>query len=329
MNFTQSVIDEISKISVNDEQAQKAIVSVAMRLNGELKTEKNKLIINIHTRSFQFAKKLHSYIKIAFGENSEIFKYPETKLNHNLEHYVVQHKSKDASLIKKAGLTNKSGMPIKGFSSNIIHSEKQALKHAAATAFVCTGKIGEPEKAGLIEIISPNSDISMALDGILEKLGVESKIKTPRGISKVIIKDKYDIAEFLNFSGAIKSSEKFLKTYVKTPKVKSKIYAKVSSDTNSLRACHASEIAIIRAKRSLEILKDEKIKKELIQAAETRIAHPNKSLEKLAGCSNPPTTKDAIASRLRRLNQLADKKANEKNIPSTIDAVENSFLKKK
>ncbi|MDR3152489.1 MAG: DNA-binding protein WhiA [Bifidobacteriaceae bacterium] len=323
MSFTQLVIDEISDISVAEEETKKIIVSVAMRLNGELKAEKKRLIINIHTRSLQFAKKLHSYIKSSFGESSKIFKYPEAKLSNSLEHYIVQHKSKDASLIKKAGLTGKTGLPVKGFSSNIIHAEKQILKHVIATAFICTGKIGDPEKASTVEITTPNSDIAMALDGILKKLGVESKIKTPRGISKVIIKDKYDIAEFLSFSGAINSSEKFLKTYIKVPKIKLKTHNKTSSDINSLKSYRASEIAILKAKRALEILKDENIKNELIQAAKTRIAHPNKSLEKLASCSNPPITKDAIASRLRRLNSLADKRASEKNIPSTADATKN------
>ncbi|MDR3127935.1 MAG: DNA-binding protein WhiA [Bifidobacteriaceae bacterium] len=325
MNYTQSAIDEITKIKIDDIEAQQIIVSVAMRINGELKTDDDNLIINIHSRSLQFAKNLAKYLKSAFNTQPHIISVKDASVNSGLEHLIVQVVSKDNTLIKKAGLTNRIGLPVVGLAKEIIFAEKHLLKQAVATIFICSGKITDPSRAGIIEITVPSTDIAMSLDGIFNKLNIETRTKSPRGIYKVTIKDKQDIVEFLNFTGAIKTAEEFNKAYIKIPKSKSRIYSNNTTDTNILRSRRASQIAIIKAKRALEILRNNNnIKSELIDAAKLRIKNPNVSLEKLGCLSQPPATKDAIASRLKRLNQIADKVAHKQNIPDTLQTMENS-----
>ncbi|MDR2748754.1 MAG: DNA-binding protein WhiA [Bifidobacteriaceae bacterium] len=323
MNWTKSAIDEIASVKTADSSVKEAIVSVAMRLNGELKTDGTNLIINIHTRSIEFAKRLSSYIKSCFDKNTTIINLKGSKLDDNLPHLIVQNISDDNSLIVKAGLTDKAGMPVIGFSPDVIGSDKQLIKYAIGSAFISTGRITDPSNAGIIEFIVPNSDLAIALSGLLGKLNIDSKTKVPRGVNKVIVKEKYDIADLLSFIGAVNTSDQFLKDYKKTIKAHEGVSIKKNADTNSLRSYYASKIAIIRAKRALEILGGEQIKEELIDAAKTRIANPDASLEKLGTLCSPPISKDAIASRLRRLNILADKIAQKKGIPDTSSGVEN------
>ncbi|MDR2799176.1 MAG: DNA-binding protein WhiA [Bifidobacteriaceae bacterium] len=328
MNWTKDAIDEIAKNRVTDDNAKKVIASVALRLNGELKTDGDSLITNIHVRSAEFAKKLSGYIKVCYGKNCTIIDLKSSKIDNNLPHLIVQCVDKDNSLIVKAGLTDKTGMPVIGFSPNVIQSNKQLLKYACASAFLSVGKITDPEKNGVIEMTAPTPDLAIALNGIVDKLDIESKIRSPRGVDKVVIREKYDIADFLTFIGAPKTADEVLIKYRKTTKTKETIIIHKKSDTNYLRSYHASQIAIIRAKRALEIMKGEQIKDELVQAAKTRIKNPNASLEKLGSLCSPPISKDAIASRLRRLNKIADETALNKSMPDTKEAVKQSEIYK-
>lgn len=324
MAMTESVKDELSRVSVNKPCCRKAEVSAVLRFADGLHINSGKIAIEVELDAAHSARRLRKDIQEIYGHDSELMIVGPGGLRKG-NRYMVRVIDAGEALARQTGLTDSQNRPIRGLPPQIVSAAICDAEAAWRGAFIAHGSLTEPGRSSALEITCPGPEAALALVGSARWLGITAKAREVRGVDRVVIRDGDSIGALLTRIGAHESvlawEERRLRREVRATANRLANF----DDANLRRSARAAVAASARVQRALEILGNE-IPDHLREAGELRIRHGQASLEELGTLAVPAMTKDAIAGRIRRLLAMADKRAGELGIPDTESSISPEML---
>lgn len=315
MALTQSVKDELSRLTVKKSSERKAEVSAVLRFAGGLHIISGRIVIEAEVDLAATARRLRAAIAEVYGHPSEIIVVSGGGLRRG-SRYVVRVVRDGEALARQTGLLDNRGRPVRGLPSTVVNGSAADAEAVWRGAFLAHGSLTEPGRSSSLEVTCPGPEAALALVGAARRLGIAAKAREVRGVDRVVVRDGDAIAALLTRMGAHDAlmawEERRMRKEVRATANRLANF----DDANLRRSAQAAVAAGARVERALEILGGD-VPEHLRYAGALRVAHKQASLDELGRLADPPMTKDAIAGRIRRLLAMADKKAAETGVPGT------------
>jgi len=324
MAMTESVKDELARLTITKPCCRKAEVSALLRFAGGLHVVAGKIMVEVEVDAAQTARRLRKDISEIYGHESELSVVTSSGMRKG-SRYVVRVIADGEALARQTGLIDANNRPVRGLPPQVVSAALCDAESAWRGAFLAHGSLTEPGRSSALEISCPGPEAALALVGAARRLGITAKAREVRSVDRVVIRDGDAIGALLTKIGAHDSvlawEERRMRREVRATANRLANF----DDANLRRSARAAVAASARVARALEILGNE-IPNHLVQAGKLRIEHGQASLEELGSLASPPMTKDAIAGRIRRLLAMADKRARDLGIPDTEASVTPDLL---
>ena len=173
--------------------------------------------------------------------------------------------------------------------------------------FIGAGFISAPEKSYNLEIRTPHQMLADDLIRFSEEFDINFKSIMRKGIRVLYIKNAESIRDFLAYIGASSSVFDFINV---------EFEKNLKNNVNRAVNCENANIekAVLAAQKQIKAIKKLKnsnylnVSPDLILLAETRLAHPEMTLEELGKQITPPLSKSGVAHRMKKLIDLTKKR---------------------
>lgn len=174
-------------------------------------------------------------------------------------------------------------------------------------AFLCLGSMSDPHKGYHLEFVCEYESWAEQIRQVIGSFDLEAKIIKRKKYYVVYLKEGEGIVDLLNVMGAHR-----LLMELENLRVEKEVRNSINRQVN----CEAANITktVTAASKQIEaILYLQKhyglsnLPDNLRQMAETRLEHPESSLQELGGYLNPPVGKSGVNHRLRKISEIAEK----------------------
>ncbi|MFT4233022.1 MAG: DNA-binding protein WhiA [Leucobacter sp.] len=309
------VKSELVRFPVQRTGERIAEVATILRLAGGLHTISGRIALEAELHTPQIVQRVRKDLAELYGVRSEAKQLPPSSTRPGAPQFLVRVIDGE-TLARQLGLLDQRRRQIRGLPNRLTTGAQTELAAIWRGAFLARGGITAPGRSASLELVCPTGEVSMALVGAANRLGVEAKSREIRGQNKVMIRDGEAIGEMLGIMGAGQARAAWdeLRRARETRATANRLVN--FDDANLRRSAQASVAACARVERALEILGDE-VPDHLRYAGRLRLEHREASLDDLGARADPPLTKDAIAGRIRRLLAMADKEAASRGVPGT------------
>lgn len=315
MLSTPEVKSELVRFPVQRTGERVAETATILRLAGGLHTISGRIALEAELHTPQIVQRVRKDLAELYGVRSEAKQLPPSSTRPGAPQFLVRVLDGE-TLARQLGLLDQRRRQIRGLPNRLTTGAQPELAAIWRGAFLARGGITAPGRSASLEIVCPTSEVTMALVGAANRIGIEAKSREIRGQNKVMIRDSEAIGEMLGAMGAAQARASWdeLRRARETRATANRLVN--FDDANLRRSAQASVAACARVERALEILGDE-VPEHLRYAGRLRLTHREASLDDLGARADPPLTKDAIAGRIRRLLAMADKEAEARGIPGT------------
>ncbi|MBV7295407.1 DNA-binding protein WhiA [Corynebacterium sp. TAE3-ERU12] len=320
MALTAEVKDELARVEVAQESAQRAEVSSLLRFAGALHLVSGRIVVEAEVGAGAVARRLHRMIQELFNVAPELIVLQPGGIRRTTR-YVVRVVDGGDELARRTGLVDRSGRPVRGLPPHIIRGEIVDAEAAWRGAFLAHGSLTEPGRSSSLEVTCPCPEAALALVGCARRLGLTAKSRETKTGDRVVIRDAESIGALLTRMGAQKTRLQWEEHRMRREVRNTANRLANFDDANMRRSADAAARAAARVERALEILGDD-VPEHLVTAGRLRVEHTQASLEELGQLATPPMTKDAVAGRIRRLLSMADRRAAELGVANTHAAVD-------
>ena len=174
-------------------------------------------------------------------------------------------------------------------------------------AFLCLGSMSDPHKGYHLDFVCEYEPWSEQIRQVIGSFDLEAKIIKRKKYYVVYLKEGEGIVDLLNVMGAHRLLMELENLRVEK-EVRNSINRQVNCEAaNSTKTVTAAskqieDILYLQRHYGLSNLPDN-----LRQMAETRLEHPESSLQELGGYLNPPVGKSGVNHRLRKISEIAEK----------------------
>lgn len=318
-SLTVAVKDELVLVRSDQLSQRVAELATILRFAGGLHVISGNIAVEVELDHLETAKRVRREILEIFGMSTDAaVMQPSGNRQHPL--FVVRVRNGGETLARQTGLLDTKRRPVRGLPNKLTTSPVGDLPAIWRGAFLAAGAISEPGRSAAIEIVAPTGEAAMAMVGIGQRIGVNSKAREVRMAHRVLVRDGEAIGELLTTMGAPDAVIEWEKLREKR-EVRATANRLVNfDDANLRRSAQAAVAACARVERALELLGDD-VPEHLLYAGKLRLDHRDASLDELGHHADPPLTKDAVAGRIRRLLAMADKRAEELGVPNTQASV--------
>lgn len=307
MSMTQEVRDELSRATSIHQGCRRVQVAAIVRLAGELRVSRTGLTVHIEVGTGAVARYLRREMAALYGHKAVVIVNSETGLRRGAR-YTVRVSEGGRDLALQTGLIDLRGRPVTGLPAMVVGGSPGEVAAAWRGAFMVAGSLIGPSRSSALEISCPNPEVAFALTSCARRLGVQSMVRTARGIDRVVIHDHDSIGTLLTRIGADESRISWERRIAQRAMQSTAIRLVNLDDANARRSARAAAATAAKVKQALAILGAE-APEHLVHTGQLRLDHREASLEELGQLAQPPITKDAVAGRLRRLLIMADRRA--------------------
>jgi len=174
-------------------------------------------------------------------------------------------------------------------------------------AFLCIGSMSNPRKGYHLEFVCEYQAQARQIQQAICGFEIEAKIVRRKKYHVVYLKEGAGIVDLLNVMGA-HVSLMLLENLRVEKEVRNSVNRKVNCEaaniTKMVRAAskQIEDILLLQKNYGLSNLPDN-----LRQMAETRLEHPDSSLQELGKYLDPPVGKSGVNHRLRKLSEMAER----------------------
>ncbi|MFC0265115.1 DNA-binding protein WhiA [Alloscardovia macacae] len=307
MSLLDEVKNELAAITDDSSLAKQAQVSTMLRFGGGIQLVKNVPVVFAKLTNRSSAAWLKSSIMEIWGYDVELRKASSTlATGETMEYDLVAVTREGKRLALQCGLLDQRSHEITGIAPAHIQGNIAQVKAAWRGAFLAKGRLSDPGKSSMMEIVCPSVDSVNDLIMAARRLGVTAKPHRVNSSVRVRITDPDVIERMLILMGAHTTAREW-----SGKRVEGETRGKANrlanfDDANMRRSAKAAVEASQKVRHAFEVL-GEDIPENLRAAGQLRLDHGDASLEELGRLADPPITKDAIAGRIRRLLQLATK----------------------
>jgi len=264
--------------------------------------------IKIHTESASVAKRYYMLVKNNFNVSSSLSSSKSLKFKKNRQYSVFIDDSVSAKKILSAtGLLNPNSknIPHKGINPLIV--KNTCCKRAYIRgAFVSGGSVTTPEKGYHIEFVNQDELLSLALSGLINSFGLNSKVMLRKNYYMVYIKDVENIVDLINVMDAPVSLMNFENARI-LKDMRNNVNRRVNCETANI---NKTVDAALKQISDIQYIFEQKhhgrISDQLLEMAELRLKNPEASLKELGSMLSMSVGKSGVNHRLRKLSEIAD-----------------------
>ncbi len=312
--LTTAAKNELARIPVLQTSLRAAELASTLRFAGGLHIISGRIAVEVELDSKLIAQRVSRDLAELYGVRAEVHIVAPSGMRRN-EHYLLRVQGGE-TLARQTGLMDTRGRPVRGLPNRLTTGNIDEVIAVWRGAFLARGTLSDPGRSSSLEVVCPGNESAMALVGAAARLGVASKAREVRGITRVVVRESDAISAMLRALGAIETVQSWEEIRARR-EVRATANRLVNfDDANLRRSAQAAVAACARVERALELLGDS-IPDHLRYAGELRLRFRDSSLDELGHHADPPMTKDAVAGRIRRLLAMADKRAIELNVPGT------------
>lgn len=174
-------------------------------------------------------------------------------------------------------------------------------------AFLCLGSMSDPHKGYHLEFVCEYETWAEQIRQVIGSFDLEAKIIKRKKYYVVYLKEGEGIVDLLNVMGAHR-----LLMELENLRVEKEVRNSINRQVNC-EAANITKTVTAASKQIEDILYLQKhyglsnLPDNLRQMAETRLEHPESSLQELGGYLNPPVGKSGVNHRLRKISEIAEK----------------------
>lgn len=174
-------------------------------------------------------------------------------------------------------------------------------------AFLCLGSMSDPHKGYHLEFVCEYETWAEQIRQVIGSFDLEVKIIKRKKYYVVYLKEGEGIVDLLNVMGAHR-----LLMELENLRVEKEVRNSINRQVNC-EAANITKTVTAASKQIEDILYLQKhyglsnLPDNLRQMAETRLEHPESSLQELGGYLNPPVGKSGVNHRLRKISEIAEK----------------------
>ena len=173
--------------------------------------------------------------------------------------------------------------------------------------FLCVGSMSNPRKGYHLEFVCEYESHARQIQQIICGFEIEAKIVRRKKYHVVYLKEGAGIVDLLNVMGAhvsLMSLESLRVEKEVRNSVNRKVNCEAANITKMVKAANKQieDILLLQKNYGLSNLPDN-----LRQMAETRLEHPESSLQELGKYLDPPVGKSGVNHRLRKLSEMAER----------------------
>ena len=174
-------------------------------------------------------------------------------------------------------------------------------------AFLCLGSMSDPHKGYHLEFVCEYESWAEQIRQVIGSFDLEAKIIKRKKYYVVYLKEGEGIVDLLNVMGAHR-----LLMELENLRVEKEVRNSINRQVNC-EAANITKTVTAASKQIEDILYLQKhyglsnLPDNLRQMAETRLEHPESSLQELGGYLNPPVGKSGVNHRLRKISEIAEK----------------------
>jgi cell division protein WhiA len=248
------------------------------------------------------ARRLYEALADAAGARGEV-RLLEPGRGHPRQRYAARAEGVSLQRLVEAGVLDEAGAPGRGIPRRIV-AKRCCVGAYLRGAFLSRGSVSDPREAAHFEIRVDDESAADELAALLSRLGVPARARRHRGWASYC-KSAPGIGDALAAMGAHEAylaweaGSVWKSVHVEAGRLAN---ADAANARRLARAAVTQLAAIEEVEQARGLLS---LPVALREAAELRRAHPEASLDELAGLCSPPVTKAAVADRLRRLTRLA------------------------
>ena len=173
-------------------------------------------------------------------------------------------------------------------------------------AFLCLGSMSDPHKGYHLEFVCEYEPWAEQIRQVIGSFDLEAKIIKRKKYYVVYLKEGEGIVDLLNVMGAHR-----LLMELENLRVEKEVRNSINRQVNC-EAANITKTVTAASKQIEDILYLQRhyglsnLPDNLRQMAETRLEHPESSLQELGGYLNPPVGKSGVNHRLRKLSNIAN-----------------------
>ena len=174
-------------------------------------------------------------------------------------------------------------------------------------AFLCLGSMSDPHKGYHLEFVCEYEPWAEQIRQVIGSFDLEAKIIKRKKYYVVYLKEGEGIVDLLNVMGAHR-----LLMELENLRVEKEVRNSINRQVNC-EAANITKTVTAASKQIEDILYLQRhyglsnLPDNLRQMAETRLEHPESSLQELGGYLNPPVGKSGVNHRLRKISEIAEK----------------------
>lgn len=312
MSFASKTKKELTQIEA-ESCCERAELSAIVRMNGTLRIQDKRLILESITENAAIARRIYTLFKSLFGINGELLVRRKMRLKKN-NVYLVRIPGQGKAILKNLLIMGDDYTYKHGIDTALIRPTCCARAYLRG-AFLAGGSVNSPESVSYhLELSSLYQEHSEALCDLCNRFNLKAKwIERKKGYV-VYIKEGEKITEFLNLIGAHQALLRFEDVRI-VKDMRNSVNRIVNCETANLNKTISAALQQVENIRLIERkLGLEQLPPRLQQVAELRLKHPDMSLKELGErLSGTKVSKSGINHRLRKLNQIADKLRNASN----------------
>lgn len=312
MSFASKTKKELTQIEAKP-CCQRAELSAVVRMNGTLRIQDRRLILEVITENAAIARRIYTLFKSLYHINGELLVQRKMRLKKN-NVYLVRIPGHGREMLKNLLIMGEDNEYKHGIDPDLIRPTCCARAYLRG-AFLAGGSVNNPESASYhLELASLYQEHCEALCDLCNRFNLNAKwIERKKGYV-VYIKEGEKITEFLNLIGAHQALLRFEDVRI-VKDMRNSVNRIVNCETANLNKTISAAMQQVENIRLIEReMGLDQLPHRLRQVAELRLQYPDMSLKELGErLSGGKVSKSGVNHRLRKLNQIADKIRNESN----------------
>lgn len=305
MSFASDVKKELTMLEVHPEHA-KAELAALIRMNGEIKQQKNHIMVTVQSENAAIARRIYSLIKDLFDVRAEISVRRRMKLNKNNVYFIRLNKEAEMILSELEildAMLHETNLP-----ASIKENEQKARSYLRG-AFLARGSVNSPETNSYhLEIHSTNEVINQDNFDMMGLFDLNPKVHARKnGGYMTYLKEAEKIGNFLGLIGANNGLFHFEDI---------RIVRDMRNSVNRLVNCEQANLnkTVDAATKQIEaiLLIDKEmgldsLPEKTAEIAKLRLKNPEASLKELGELvPGEPISKSAVNHRMRKITKFAE-----------------------
>lgn len=309
MSFSSETKEELARIKAESEEEVLSELAAFVRMASSVSYAGERgFWTEFRTESAAVARRLFTFVKIWYGECTEIFVTKGTQLKKN-NVYLVRIRDSRASetFLRKVGMLDESHefFNLNYAVPDFAKDSEESVRAYIRAAFLAAGSVSNPDKGYHLEWFSGSETHAEGLVRLLRLFDIGAKRILRKGNHVVYLKDSEKISDCLTVMGAVQAKFRFENTRV-VKELRNRTNRRVNCEMANIQkiviasAGQVEMIEHIRRKIGLSALAPE-----LAEIAALRLENPEISLTDLGQLLEPPLSKSAVNQRMRRLNRIS------------------------